>query len=85
MTRRIVMEGKTYRSPWRKLLRFFERSRDNWKRKCLEAKVTVKRLSNRVRQLETSRNLWKERAKQSEEQLRQIREEWEASKNASAA
>jgi hypothetical protein len=45
----------------------------------------VKRLSNRVRQLETSRNLWKERAKQSEEQLRQIREEWEASKNASAA
>jgi hypothetical protein len=35
--------------------------------------------------LEASRDLWKERAKQREEQLRQFREEWEGAKNASAA
>jgi len=84
LARRMGMEGKTYRSPPRKLLRFFERSRDNWKRKCQKAKVVVKRLSNRVRQLETSRNLWKQRAKQNEEQLRKIQEQCEASKNAAA-
>jgi hypothetical protein len=79
------MEGKTYRSPWRKLLRFFERSRDGWKRKCLEAKRRVKRLSHRVRQLEASRDFWREQAKQREEERRRMEGEWEASKNASAA
>jgi len=44
-----------YKSPRRKLLRFFEKSRDQWKAKCLEAKATVKRLQNRVRFLETSK------------------------------
>jgi predicted nucleic acid-binding Zn-ribbon protein len=78
------MEGKTYRSPWRKLLRFFERSRDGWKRKCLEAKATVKRLSNHVRQLEASRDFWRKRAEQSEAALRQAKDEWEALKNAIA-
>ena len=78
------MEGKPYRSPWRKLLRFFERSRDGWKRRCLEAKATTKRLGNRVRQLEASRDLWKKRARQSQEALRQARDERETLKNAIA-
>jgi hypothetical protein len=38
-----------YKSPRHKLLRFFEKSRDQWKAKCLSAKATVKRLQNRVR------------------------------------
>lgn len=78
------MEGKTYRSPWRKLLRFFERSRNGWKRKCLAAKASVKRLNNRVRKLQASRDLWKQRARQSQEEVRQMREEWEAAKKAVA-
>jgi chromosome segregation ATPase len=45
-----------YKSPRRKLLRFFEKSRDQWKAKCLEAKATVKRLQNRVRFLEKSKD-----------------------------
>jgi chromosome segregation ATPase len=80
---RIVMEGKTYLSPRCKLLAFFERSRDGWKRKCQKAKARVKRLTNRVRQLETSRELWRQRAQQSQEALRQLREEAEELKNAS--
>jgi chromosome segregation ATPase len=45
-----------YKSPRRKLLRFFEKSRDQWKTKCFEAKATVKRLQNRVRFLEKSKD-----------------------------
>lgn len=50
-----VQENKIYKSPMRKLVKFFEQSRDQWKAKCLEAKVLVRQLKNKVNQLETSR------------------------------
>ena len=78
------MEGTTYRSPLRKLQVFFERSRNDWKEKCLKAKALVKRLSSRIRKLEASRDLWKERARRQEEELRRIRGELAASKTAVA-
>jgi predicted nuclease with TOPRIM domain len=46
---------KTYKSPLRKLARFFEQSRDRWKAKSHEGKAKVKRLQNRVRFLERSK------------------------------
>jgi chromosome segregation ATPase len=49
------LNGKTYKSPLRKLARFFEHSRDRWKAKSQEAKAKVKRLQNRVRFLEKSK------------------------------
>jgi proteasome assembly chaperone (PAC2) family protein len=79
-----MMEETTYRSPVRKLLRFFHRSRDGWKRKLQQAKVVSKRLSKRVRKLEVSRDRWKERAKQGQQELRRLREELAAEKNALA-
>ena len=75
------MEVKSYRSPVRKLLRFFEQSRDGWKRKCRNGKVTIKRLTNRVRKLEKSRELWRRRWQVQQEELRRTREEWEVEKN----
>ncbi|MCP4901688.1 MAG: hypothetical protein GY906_32390 [bacterium] len=74
------MEGKRYKSPMRKLLRFFKKSRDGWKCKCREAKVQVKRLGNRVRSLDKSRNRWKEQAMGRREELRQLRRELEKQK-----
>ena len=47
--------GKTYKSPRRKLVRFFEKSRDQWKTKHHQAKADVKRLTHRVRFLERSK------------------------------
>jgi molecular chaperone GrpE (heat shock protein) len=83
--RRIVMEeAPTYRSPTRKLLPFFRRSRDAWKRKRQEAQVLNKRLSNRVRKLEASRDRWKERAQQQQQELRRLRADLEAEKKAGA-
>jgi len=60
---------KTYKSPRRKLVRFFEKSRDQWKAKCLEAKATAKGLKHRIRYLEQSKVAWKTRAKELEKEL----------------
>ena len=43
---------KTYSSPQRKLVKFFERSRNQWKAKAGAAKTVLKRLRMRVRRLE---------------------------------
>ena len=64
------------------MLRFFERSRDGWKRKCQEAKVRVKRLANRVQSLQKSRDQWKEQAMRQREELRRMRQELERQKRA---
>ncbi len=48
-------QGKTHKSPRRKLVRFFEKSRDQWKTKHHQAKADVKRLTHRIRFLEQSK------------------------------
>ena len=55
-------EPREYKSPTRKLVKFFHKSRDQWKAKCIDTKATVKRLKNRVRYLEASKEEWKNRA-----------------------
>jgi chromosome segregation ATPase len=65
-------KDKVYKSPVRKLARFFEKSRDQWKAKCREAKKTIKHLENRVRFLEESRARWKSRAQELETRVKQM-------------
>jgi len=43
---------KTYSSPQRKLVKFFERSRSRWKAKSQAAKTVIKRLGTRLRRVE---------------------------------
>lgn len=71
------MEIKTFLSPVKKLVRFFERSRNGWKRKCQESKRRIKRLSNDKLKLKASRNRWKENAQTLQSELRQVQEELE--------
>jgi hypothetical protein len=75
-----VDEKKSYTSPVHKLLPFFERSRDGWKRKCLETKTVLKRMKNRAGVLRKSRDRWKELAREREQELEQLRSELEAQK-----
>ena len=65
-------KDKVYKSPVRKLARFFEKSRDQWKAKCREAKRTIKYLKNRVRFLEENRDCWKSRAEELEVRVKQM-------------
>jgi chromosome segregation ATPase len=45
---------KTYSSPQRKLVKFFERSRDRWKAKSRAAKRVLKRVGTRLGRVERS-------------------------------
>ena len=68
-------QEKTYKSPQRKLVKFFEKSRDSWKAKCREAKRTVKRLKNRIRFLQQSKDQWKDRVRGLESEIARLNAE----------
>jgi len=75
------MESIEFRSPVRKLVRFFRSSRDGWKAKYQESKREHKRLSNQVRAVEKSREHWKQIAKAEGRRVRQLERELEEAKN----
>jgi hypothetical protein len=68
-------ESSQYRSPQRKLVRFFEKSRNQWKAKCRDAKRMVRRLKNRAAWLEHSRDTWKARAMQLRQRVHELETE----------
>ena len=51
---------------------FVEKSRDQWKAKCLEAKTNVKYLSNRIRFLAKSTDHWKHRVRELEANMAKL-------------
>lgn len=60
---------KTYRSRPGALAWCFRKSRDLWKAKYQDLKVSFKRLTNRVADLTRSRDHWRLRAEQAQGQL----------------
>lgn len=70
-----------WKSPIRKLARFFGRSRDRWKAKYATLKKSYKLLGNQVRAVEKSREKWKQDAKLAQRQLDQLQRELEELKN----
>src|SRR5262245_25995009 len=66
-------QGEPYKSPQRKLVRFFEKSRMQWKAKCRAAKATIKVLKNRIQFLEESKARWKRRAQALEAEVARLR------------
>ena len=55
-----------FRSPLRKLVAFFNASRDRWKEKCQQAKYELKLLKRRFRNLQISRDQWQQCYQQAE-------------------
>ena len=74
----------SFKSPIRKLLEFFRRSRDGWKAKYMALKQKCKLLSNQVRAVEKSREKWRLEATAAQQQVRQLQQELEQSKRAAA-
>jgi hypothetical protein len=62
-----VAEPLSYRRPMKKLLRFSERSRNQWKSKCQTAKQENKSLKIRLAKVKVSRDRWKAKALSAEE------------------
>jgi len=71
----------SFRSPLRKLARFFRASRDRWKEKCQQSKVELKRLGNQLRAVEKSRTHWKQRFREQQQKVRELGKELEHLKN----
>ena len=64
-------ERKIFKSPRRKLITFFEKSRDKWKNKCKGAKYENKLLKNRNRYLEKRKSELIQKVKALERKLAQ--------------
>jgi len=69
------MQTKTYKSPLKKLVVFFEKSRDSWKEKYVEKKIELKRAKNQINDLKQRKESWKERAIKAEEELEESKKE----------
>jgi len=65
------MQEKKYKSPLKKLVNFFEESRDKWKEKYVEKSKELKRVTNRIYDLETRKEHWKKRALEAERKLKE--------------
>jgi hypothetical protein len=70
-----LIDGEGYKCRPSVLASFFKRSRDRWKKRCLETKKHLKRLTNRSAWLETSRDEWKGYARQLEREVQRLRVE----------
>jgi septal ring factor EnvC (AmiA/AmiB activator) len=66
-----------WKSPVRKLVGFFERSRNKWKKKYQHLKRERKGMENQIRAVEKSRENWADRAKQAEEQVCELERQLE--------
>ena len=66
-------DGKEYKSPSRKLIKFFEKSRDNWKAKYQDLKYKVKLMQNKIRYLEKRKTELNLRIKELQKELDQYR------------
>jgi len=64
-----------FASPASKLVRFFKRSRDRWKAKYVQWKKECKRLMNQTRAVEKSRERWRQRARLSEQRVKELERE----------
>jgi hypothetical protein len=62
------------------LVQFFERSRNNWKRKCQDRIVRMKRLANRLEKMRFGRDRWRERARSLKDELGRVRDELQSLK-----
>jgi septal ring factor EnvC (AmiA/AmiB activator) len=62
-----------YRSPWRVLARFFEKSRDLWKAKYQTLQGRIKEYRTEVRDLRRSRDRWRGKAEALEQKIGELR------------
>ena len=62
-----------FRSPLRKLVAFFQASRDKWKEKCQQTKYELKLLKRRFENLRINRDEWQQCYLQAEIERDQLR------------
>jgi predicted ribosome quality control (RQC) complex YloA/Tae2 family protein len=66
---------RSHKSPLRKLVLFFQNSRDQWKAKHHELKRELKKEQNQVRAVEKSRAQWRSKAEAAEQRVEELQRE----------
>ena len=66
-------DDKEYKSPSRKLVKFFKNSRDNWKSKYQDLKYKMKLMQNKILYLEKRKTQLNQRIKELQQELDQYR------------
>lgn len=59
-----------YKTPLKKLAKFFENSRNKWKERAAEKQKRIEYLEQKIRDLEISREKWKNLAKSTRNELK---------------
>jgi len=72
---------KTFKSPKMKLIRFFERSRNKWKARAKDATYKIKLLTKKIKYLEQNKISQKERINQLESELQKIKDREKQTQN----
>lgn len=63
-----------FKSPLKKLVAFFEKSRDNWKAKYFAKRDQAILLANQVRAVEKSRESWRSIAREAQRELDELKQ-----------
>lgn len=74
-----------FKSPVRKLMAFFEKSRNGWKQKYRTARSQGKYWSNQAHAVMRSRDAWRVKAQASSRELEQVRQELAALQKTASA
>jgi hypothetical protein len=72
---RVPADRTPYKSPQRKLVKFFAQSRDQWKGKCRAAKASLKTLKKKLQSGEARQERWQSRVQTLEGELTRLRAE----------
>jgi uncharacterized coiled-coil DUF342 family protein len=70
-----VIEEIAFKCRPKVLMVFFQKSRDQWKQKCVIAKSSLKKATNLAAWMRSSRDDWKAKAQQLAAEVRQLREQ----------
>ena len=62
-----------FRSPLRKLVVFFQSSRDKRKEKCQQVKYEFKPLKRKFENMQKNRDLWRQRYREAKTELEQLK------------
>ncbi len=76
----VGMETREFKSPLRKLVRFFRSSRDAWKEKYRLMKRQCRKLANQAAAVEKSRDRWRQEAKELHRSVKKLEKELERQK-----
>lgn len=70
----LVQGTSEFKSPLKKLVSFFEKSRDNWKAKYFAKRDQAILLANQVRAVEKSREFWRTVAEEAKRELNELKQ-----------